>query len=154
MCFLVILNEILWKEIYLTVILSSHCFTNICSLLRYQVLPAFLKLLFLKKWLYVLLRQCSWCCLLSRWRKHKEKWTNKSSADQDEIVTVHKTYLNDWKKYLITFQVVVLCKSSSNLNIVILSNLDNIWCILNEWRIFSEHTFLLHLYQQKFKMQQ
>ena len=58
------------------------------------------------------------------------------------------------KKYLITFQVVVPCKSSSNLNIVILSNLDNIWCILNEWRIFSEHTFLLHLYQQKFKMQQ
>ena len=37
---------------------------------------------------------------------------NKSSTNQDKIATVLRTYLNDWKKYLTTFQVVVLCKSS------------------------------------------
>ena len=37
---------------------------------------------------------------------------HKSSTDQDKIATVLKTYLNDWKKYLTTFQHAVLCKSS------------------------------------------
>ena len=44
-----------------------------------------------------------------RWIKHEEKWTNRSSTNQDKIVTVLKTYLNDSKKYLSTFQVVVFC---------------------------------------------
>ena len=29
-------NEVQWKEIYLTVVFSSHCFTNIYSLLGYR----------------------------------------------------------------------------------------------------------------------
>ena len=36
----------------------------------------------------------------------------KSSTNQDKIATVLKTYLNDLKKYLTTFQVVIPCKSS------------------------------------------
>ena len=36
---------------------------------------------------------------LSRWIKHEEKWTNKSSTYQEKIAIDLKTYLNDWKKY-------------------------------------------------------
>ena len=36
----------------------------------------------------------------------------KSSTNQGKIATVFKTYLNDLKKYLTTFQIVILCKSS------------------------------------------
>ena len=48
----------------------------------------------------------------SRWIKQEEKRANKSSTNQNKIATVLRPYLNDWKKYLTTFQVVVLCKSS------------------------------------------
>ena len=32
--------------------------------------------------------------------KHKEKWANKSSTNQDKIATVPRTYVNDWKNIL------------------------------------------------------
>ena len=54
-----------------------------------------------------------WHSRLSRWIKHEKKWTKKSSTNQDIIATALKTYLNDLKKYLTTFEVV-------NLHIVIL----------------------------------
>ena len=45
MYFFVSSNEVHWKEIQLTLVFSSHCFTNIYSLLSYHALPASLKLL-------------------------------------------------------------------------------------------------------------
>ena len=70
-------------------------------------MPAFLKRLVLKNDC-----MCKGGCRFSGWIKHGEKSTNKSSSNQDKIATVLKTYLNDFKKYLTTFQVVILCKSS------------------------------------------
>ena len=49
MYFFVISNKVHWKEIYLTVVFTSHCFMNIYSLRGYHALPASLKLLVLKK---------------------------------------------------------------------------------------------------------
>ena len=39
-----------------------------------------------------------------RWIKHEEKWTNRSSTNQDKIVTVLKTYLNDSKNVFPLFK--------------------------------------------------
>ena len=55
---------------------------------------------------------------------------NKSSTNQDKIATVLRTYLNDWKKYLTTFQLQLFVNQVVNLHIVIvwiLASYNSLW---------------------------
>ena len=68
-------NKVHWKEIYLTVVffLPTVSWTFILSWATMHYPPPW-NFLFRKN-NYVWSRQCSWHCRLSRWIKHKEKWT-------------------------------------------------------------------------------
>ena len=123
MYFFVISNEIYWKEILLTVVLSSHRFMNIHSRLSYQALPTFLKLLVLKKELHVESRQCSWRRHFPRWKNHKEKWTNKPSTNQDK----HRENCSNLFKWF-----KKLSYQGFKIRLVILKVLGKCWYILNK----------------------
>ena len=81
--------------------------------MSYHALPTFLKLLVLKKKITVCVIETMLMTLpLVQMNKVHREVNQQTKHKSGKIATVLKTYLNDLKKYLTTFQVVDLCKSN------------------------------------------